>query len=792
LIYQGARLKFQQGDLSVAQDQTDRALNKFRSPGDEWHWRFLALKAEILVWRGQSQDAMALLGDAPPPSLNASDIQIRRKIVLGYANCFLQRYDEARKLFGEATQLAEQAQPGLLDEVANAQGTLSILVGDYPSAEAYFLRASQLARRSGQEFIEASALGGMGLANMREERYGPAMEWLQQSLDLSETLDLRTTTAKTLGNLGWCYFKIGDYVNARNLLLQAEDRSVEYGLAKDQSIWLTNLGDLSAAEGDYSTAEVHYEKSLMLARRLGNQSMAVTALQNLAYNALEEGRYDAADQFNLEIRALKLDRTDEIYSTDIAGRVATGRRQFPEAETAFRLVIAGSSDDTGLQCAAEAHLAELYAIEKRPALAQQQFRQAIKTIERARALLAHEEFRLSFLSNAIGFYQDYVDFLIDQHQPREALRIAELSRAQTLKESLPANRTRTDNVARNLNPQIIARLSKATILFYWLGKNHSWVWVITPRHVDLFPLPPSKQVDALVHSYTRSLFGPQSILDSSSRNGIILYQLLVGPSEPFISKNSRVIVLPDGSLYSLNFESLLVPAPEPHFWIEDVTVSEINSLALLADETMKPPSHLRRLLLIGNPIPANNHLPALTQAEAEMDEVQKYFAPSERVVLAHEQATPSAYLQADPEQFSIIHFVAHATSSATAPLESAVILSRNDGLYQLYARDIMTIPLRADLVTISSCEGAGERTYSGEGLVGLAWAFLHAGARDVIASLWDVNEDSTPLLMETLYKQISRGEDVSSALRTAKLSLVHSHSVYRHPFYWAAFVLNGA
>ena len=103
----------------------------------------------------------------------------------------------------------------------------------------------------------------------------------------------------------------------------------------------------------------------------------------------------------------------------------------------------------------------------------------------------------------------------------------------------------------------------------------------------------------------------------------------------------------------------------------------------------------------------------------------------------------------------MIHFTAHATANVESPLDSAVVLSGPDNGYKLYARDVAETPLRADLVTVSACRSAGERTYSGEGLVGFAWAFLRAGARNVIAGLWDVDDRSTARLMDALYGGLS-------------------------------------
>ena len=99
----------------------------------------------------------------------------------------------------------------------------------------------------------------------------------------------------------------------------------------------------------------------------------------------------------------------------------------------------------------------------------------------------------------------------------------------------------------------------------------------------------------------------------------------------------------------------------------------------------------------------------------------------------------------------------------------------------------MTQSLHAKLVTISACYGAGTRSFSGEGLVGLSWAFLRAGAHNVVAALWEVSDNSTPQLMDAMYAKLQQGRDPAVALRDAQLAMLHSDTVYRRPFYWGAF-----
>src|ERR1035437_5074480 len=304
---------------------------------------------------------------------------------------------------------------------------------------------------------------------------------------------------------------------------------------------------------------------------------------------------------------------------------------------------------------------------------------------------------------------------------------------------------------------------------------------------------------------------------------------------------AKVFVIPDGSLNNLNFETLLVGDSKPsepklseaklaeaklHYWIEDVTIANASSLRVLgaarprARDGASPVStgdagkstgigegkRDRGLLLVGNSVAPNDKYPELPKAASQMESVARHFPAARQRILAREQATPTAYLTSRPEQFSYIHFVAHGTASRLSPLDSAIVLSKailpkaplskaalsegsaDSDSFKLYARDIIRHPLRADLVTISACYGAGERAYSGEGLVGLSWAFLRAGAHNVVAALWEATDASTEQLMDKFYDELDKGAKPDAALRAAKLSLLRG-SGFHNPFYCAPLQL---
>jgi CHAT domain-containing protein len=275
-------------------------------------------------------------------------------------------------------------------------------------------------------------------------------------------------------------------------------------------------------------------------------------------------------------------------------------------------------------------------------------------------------------------------------------------------------------------------------------------------------------------------------LNRSGTPGDRLFQMLVAPAA--LPHSASVVIVPDGALYGLNFETLPVDGPRRHYWIEDAEVQIAPSLAML---TVAP--RLRTgdtsLLLIGNPTPRAPEFPALRYANAEMTSIVRHF-PQDRVTAYDSaRATPAVYRDAQLGRFSMIHFTAHATANVESPLDSAVVLSGPETAYKLYARDVADKPLNADLVTVSACRSAGERTYSGEGLVGFAWAFLRAGASRVIAGLWDVDDRSTARLMDELYGGLQKGRTPAQSLREAKLTLIAAGGQLTRPYYWGPFQL---
>lgn len=741
-----------------------------------------------------SREVLSTLDAKLPKELAKSDLDLQTLLLRGWAYSDLHRFAEAEGTLALATSMCSASNGSQLGDLLKVQGLLEIEKGNYERSTGLFLNALTFAREHNDEFLQALALLDLGKSALLRDHFDEAIEWSNAALNKSRDIGAGLITETALGNLGWAHYKTGDSDKAQDLFVEAEKRSRELGSTGDEVLWMTTAGYVYIDRGRYSTAEDSYLSALRLSQQLGSKEDILNAQISLAFVSVLSGKLDLARQYSEQaIASARADgnRVDELYPLLTKAQVQARTGDADEAQKTFSEVANDPKVDLSLKWEAQHELANLYADQHDTVKAEGTYRAALTTFETARSTLQHEDVKLPFLANASDLYDDYINWLIGQGKVGDALSVADHARARTLSEGLGQLKKSEAVLPTLVDGQRIARAAGGSILYYWLGQKHSYLWAITPQKMMLYSLPAANAVSALVKSYRKALERPQEGIESQNTDGINLYRTLVQPAEQMIGKSPRIFVIPDASLNGLNFETLVVPDPKPHYWIEDAIITNASALRLL-NRTRATSTPRQKLLLVGNPVTATPEFATPPQAAAEMAKIGEHFPAKDQQVFSGTAATPVAYLASKPEQFDYIHFVAHGTASRLSPLDSAIVLSRSapqDDSFRLYARDIIQKPLRADLVTISACYGAGTRAYSGEGLVGLSWAFLRAGAHNVIGALWDVSDASTPQLMDQMYLEIGKGKRPEEALRLAKLTLLHSNNAFHNPFYWAPFQL---
>lgn len=777
----------------TALPRAEVALTRAQASGEAKElWRFRLLEADILIGRRAAAKTLAAIegfGD-PPPGSDWDEVRAHLLLLRGRASYVLNRLPESEALLARAADLAAQAHSeSLAAEVLLRQGALYVRQAKFNQARSAFSSVAATAARLQDEYQEANALGNMGYDLLSESRHDEAIPWFERAIAIFTGLGAGDSIARTHGNLGICYFRLGDYDNARLHYQNAEEWFAKTGNPASQQIWIGNAANVSYVTGDYAAAEAAYKRALEIARRAPNPVWTARWLDNLAATSIELGKWDAAESYNREALAKMRQLRDSNWEPTAlvnAARIAEGRGNIEEARDLFRLALTKRAEDGSVALDAHSGLARCFLRDKRPRDAEAEFRSTVAAVEQRGARLFKNEQKLSYLSSLIQFYRQYVDFLVDSGETEKALEVAESSRAHVLAERLDAAAP-VQHSAQDYRR--LARRAHAVLLEYWLGPGKSYLWVVTPDSIRLHLLPPSTVLRPLIASYRAMVAGGRNPLESGADTGRTLYADLIAPAARSATGN-RFIVVPDGELHSFPLDTLPSGTEPRRFWVEDATITIAPSLNYLAADSATANARAGKgALLIGEPVSSSPEFPRLEFAAQEMDSIAATMRAAPGAIIRGADATPASYSRSKPGRFGFIHLAAHATVNPQSPLDSAVILSGPPGLNRLLARDVMATPLSAELVTISACRSAGGKSYAGEGLVGFAWAFLRAGARNVIAGLWDVSDRSTAQLMSTLYERIAAGEDPAESLRSAKRALIHAGGSYAKPFYWAPFQL---
>lgn len=801
-------------------------------------WRFRLLEAEGRLFLREPKEAVALLQEQIPSGAPFDPLRPRHAYLNAYAQILS---GQAAAGFAQLPDVAEQARAqGLLDVALDAvtlQAQSLLRQGKFDVADRLLLES--LAHTNDEVAVQRAAiLLNLGMSRLVRNRFDEALRYFEQVLE-DKTLERTLVYRTALGNAGTCYARLGDLERA----IALQRRSVEgHERAASGPYLQQSLGELGVTlllNSNPAEGIPQLSRALDIATKNGYVADAAIWAGNLAIRYGDQGDWDRSEHFNniaveLKEKAGSPRLTYNIYTR---ARIAAGRGHTKDAIAGFEEAIHHASDDPYAAWEAEAGLAQVYRRDGSMSDAIGHFERALGIIEQTRAELLTREYRLTFLSRLIQFHRDYVDALVEHGDVERALEVAESSRARVLAERQGGARN-ARVPARDFVK--LAERTKSVLLSYWLAPSRSFVWVITGSGIRVVTLPARQEIEPLVRGYrdfvTVSLADP---LATESSPGTRLTEALLKPVLDAIPSGSSVVIVPDDVLHSVAFDMLPLAAPTPHYWIEDVTVTLTPSLALAAGAQPARAHAQPSLLLVGDPTQVDQTLPPLTYAGSEISGIERAFS-GQRHVIRGAAATPRAVAESQPERYSLIHFAAHATASVESPLESAILLSPDtaaDGsahepplrpatsqadvgagheppvrpataradvgavreppssaqspspTYKLYARDVIGMPLVADVVTLSACRSAGGRAYGGEGLVGFAWAFLRAGARQVVAGLWDVDDQATATLMERFYARLAAGAAPATALRDAKLSLLKSGGNFRKPYYWAAFAV---
>jgi len=366
-------------------------------------------------------------------------------------------------------------------------------------------------------------------------------------------------------------------------------------------------------------------------------------------------------------------------------------------------------------------------------------------------------------------------------------------------------------------------LNRKTVLIeYFLGEKQSFIFIITKDKYNLFSLPPREEIRRSLKAYLKIISNPpKGMFYGRLAAKRLCKELLFFHKEVIPDTIENLIIIPDGILYYLPFESLILPTHiqslGDEFLISRYKISYMpSSSSLLFLSKKKGVSYSKDLLAFGNPsypektakkkegIEKHSEIlkelyqnqgfdfSALPYSEREIKEISRFISKNRRDIYLRENAKEDVIKRIPLEDYNIIHFACHGFLNEKFPFRSALLLSldndvKEDGFLQV--REIYNLRMTANLVTLSACHTGKGKLEKGEGVLGLPRIFFYSGARSVLSTLWKIDDKSSAKFMSYFYYYLSKGMYKAQALQLAKLKMINSK--LSHPFYWAAFILNG-
>jgi len=403
-----------------------------------------------------------------------------------------------------------------------------------------------------------------------------------------------------------------------------------------------------------------------------------------------------------------------------------------------------------------------------------------------------------------------------------ALQVSELVRARQLGELLDpeaSRRVSAEGLAamqRRLKPDEV-------ILAYTVTDTEIILLVMASTATRAIPIkyePAAFRAQAT--AIAADLGKPHSAMDTLNARLAELGRLLIAPAAGDLQGKRRITVLPDGLMNLVPFELLSYAAQGYRPLYRDYIVVNSPSLLFVEHaERARPRESSSSLFAMADPVYPKNptlkvleedelravtkrnsrylsYFTALPETRTEVQAIGGLFGGEKVQLLLGEQALESAIKKADLSAFRFLHFATHGVIGNEVPglQEPALVLGAEpgeDGF--LTMSEVSRLKVNAEITVLSACNTGSGEFVEGEGVMGMSRAFLAAGSRSVIVSLWPVASKATERLMVSFYGHLRRGNDPAGALRAAKLEFIElaakAGTAEVHPFFWAPFILLG-
>ena len=751
-------------------------------------------------------------------------------------------YEQALPIFTELKSERNQAL------TINNIGIAYYRSGEYPKALDYLQQSLPLHRAAANKSAEAYTLLNIGRVYARLNDYKKAVDYYHQAQTLQHEIENSSQEAETLDEFGEAYAADGQYQKAIEYHQQAVQIQHKIGNVRREAIAMRKLGEVYIRLGQLDKAQEMLNAALVIFRNIGDLSSVATALEGVARLEQKRGNLNEARKHITE--SLALIETVRARSGSLERR-ASYRATF---ENAFEFYIdvlmqqhardpAGGFDAEALQVNERGRARSLV---EQLNEARVDIRRGVdaRLIEKERDLTrvlnakAERELQLRVSKGSgeeIATLQRAISALEDEYQQVQA----------AIRQSSPQYAALTQPQPLSLK-EIQQQLDPDTLLLeYSLGNERSYLWVVGQDSLQSYVLPKKDEIDPLAQRVYETLTArslSKSVETSAQRNARIaqadaefqtavnnLSRLILLPAVSEL-RNKRLVIVADGTLQYVPFAALSLTNRRPLILDHEVvSLPSASAFAVQRQHLANRAPAPKTLAVIADPVFSTNdprvrqsaavtvaqdstrtleHLPAgyakagqlsiprLPFTRWEADQILAVARDGSNLKALDFRANRAIATGGELSKYRYVHFATHGYLDTTRAGLSAIVLSLFDDQGKpedgfLRTHDIYNLKLPAELVVLSACETGLGKDVQGEGIEGLTRAFMYAGARRIVVSLWNVNDKATASLMQRLYAGMLRSNKTpAAALRAAQIEMLRS-AQWQSPYYWAPFVMQG-
>ena len=717
---------------------------------------------------------------------------------------------------------------GAYGNLGNAYQSL----GDYRKAIEYHEKLLKIAIEIGLRGGEGRAYGSLGNAYRSVGDYRKAIEYHEKHLKIAIEIGDRGGEGRAYGNLGNAYQSLGDYRKAIEYHGKFLKIAIEIGDRDGEGRAYGCLGNAYQSLGDYRKAIEYYEKLLKIAVEIGDRGGEGGTYGNLGNTYQSLGDYRKAIEYHEKHLKIALEIGDRGGEGVAYGNLGNDYRSLGDYRKAIEyhekhLKIATEIGDRGGEVNSYYSIGMVFFFLEETENAVDNFVSAVDVFNSLRSQLKSEDnWKINFREVHEKAYIALWVSLLRIKKIDEALFSAEQGRAQTLSDNLliqykldaslsPATIDTKETISGLLtkisSPTLFLATKDFTTNIWFLRKGKKVRYRNSRLEGDKTGKDP---LLALLKSSLEKIGAEDTRrcedrtfdeIDNESSFSIKLRGEGVGkppsppldnPFKPFYDavidpildmlepQDDELVIVPDGALcltpWSAVFESIRIRI-----------VPSLTSYQLILSV---PEGHHKKkgALLVGNPCLKELKKP-LDDLPCAQEEVEMIASILKTTPLTGIHATKAEVMKR-VSSVALIHIAAHGNERT-----GEIALSPNPGWsskfpqrkdYILKMSDVHAANLRARLVVLSCCHSGQGRVLKGEGVVGIARAFLAAGARSVLVTLWAIDDEATMVFMKSFYQQLKEGKTASAAVQQSMKFLRESEQFYEMK-YWAPFQLIG-